>query len=105
MQRRKNYYEEHSDYEGKYTITLNDDVTVTGTIGKDLKKEDMIIEREFETESAYRKSQYVPAIVGTALLPALALCFIFIILSILLLIIGFIEHFIRFYKSYKAAKK
>ena len=97
-------YEEHSDYEGKYIITLTDDVTVTGTIEKNLNKKDLIIEREYKTQNEYRKSQYVSAILGTALIPVLILCFIFMILLILFLIISSIEHFIQFYKSYKAAK-
>lgn len=47
-------YKEQPDSEGKYTITLTDDVTISGTIGKKLKKEDLIIEREYKTESEYR---------------------------------------------------
>lgn len=98
-------YKEHSDFEGEYTITLTDDVTITGTIGKDFKKEDLIIEREYKTESEYRRNQYVSAFVGTTLIPVLALWFIVLILCVLLFIIALIDCLVKLYNSHKTAKK
>lgn len=89
-------YMEQNNSEGKYTITLIDDVTITGTIGKDFKKEDLIIEREYETESEYRKQQYVSTIAIILLIPTLpivficAICFMIFIIAIAFCFIIFI---------------
>ena len=98
-------YKESSNSEGKYTITLTDDVTITGTIGKHFDKEDLKIEREYETESDYRKNRYVPAIVLIILIPLLALAVIILFLNLLLLIIFIIEILVKLCISHKKAKK
>lgn len=96
-------YEEQSNSEGKYTITLTGDVTITGTIEKDFDKEDLKIEREYETESEYRKNQYVGFIVPIILIPAGAFFSIFAILYVILMIIALIEYLVIRY-SHKKAK-
>lgn len=98
-------YKEQSNSEGKYTITLTDEVTITGTIGKDFKKEDLIIEREYKTESEYRKNQYIQTITGIVLIPIFPLLFITFIILGLIFIIGLIEFLVKVYNSYKTAKK
>lgn len=98
-------YKEQSNYEGKYTITLTDDVTITGTIGKDFNKEDLIIEREYKTESEYRRQQYVSTIAGIVLIPIFPILIIALIILVLLLIIYLIELLVKWYNSHKTAKK
>ncbi len=98
-------YKEQSDSEGRYTIILTDEVTITGTIGKDFKKEDLIIEREYKTESEYRKNQYFSTIAGIVLIPIFPLLFIALIISVLFLIIFLIENLAKWYNSHKTAKK
>lgn len=102
-------YKERSNSEGKYTITLTDEVTITGTIGKDFNKEDLIIEREYKTESDYRKQQYVSTITGIVLIPIFPILFIVLIITVIFFIIGLIEFLIEFlvkwYNSRKTAKK
>lgn len=83
-------YMEQNNSEGKYTITLIDDVTITGTIGKDFKKEDLIIEREYETESEYRKQQYVSTIAIILLIPTLPIVFICALCCIITIALCFI---------------
>lgn len=92
-------YKEHSNFEGKYTITLTDDVTITGTIGKDFKKENLIIEREYETESEYRRQQYVSTILGNTLIPVLAVCCIYLLLDFIFLLIIIIESLVKWYRK------
>lgn len=96
-------YKEQSNSEGKYTITLTDDVTITGTIGKDFKKENLIIEREYETESEYRKQQYVSAILGITLIPVILICFINLIFCLFFLLIIIMEFLIKYFR--KISKK
>lgn len=98
-------YKEHSNSTGKYTITLTDEVTVTGTIGKDFKKENLIIEREYKTENEYRKNQYVPTIAGIVLIPIFPILFIILIIQVIFLIIYLIELLAKWYNSRKTAKK
>ena len=98
-------YKEQSDSTGKYTITLTDDVTVTGTIGKDFKKENLIIEREYKTENEYRKNQYVTTIAGLVLIPIFPILFIIFIIDVIFFIICLIELFAKWYDSRKTAKK
>ena len=98
-------YKEQSNSEGKYTIKLTDEVTITGTIGTDFKKEDLIIERQYKTESEYRKNQYVPTIVGIVVIPIFPFFFIALIIYVLFVIIILIENLIKWYNSHKTAKK
>ena len=98
-------YKEQSNSAGKYTITLTDEVTVTGTIGKDFKKENLIIEREYKTENEYRKKQYVSTIAGIVLMPIFPILFIILIIEVILLIIYLIELIAKWYNSRKTAKK
>lgn len=83
-------YKKSSDFEGQYTIKLIDDVTVTATIGEDLKKANLIIEREYES-AEYRRNQYVSDITGTLLIPLLALVFLYFLKHVLLLAIFITE--------------
>lgn len=98
-------YKEQYNSEGKYTIMLTDDVTITGTIGKDFKKENMIIEREYETEGEYRKQQYVSTIAGIVLIPTFPILFIVLIINLLYPIICLIEFLVKWCNSRKTAKK
>ena len=79
---------EQNNSEGKYIITLTDDVTITGTIGKDFKKDNLIIEREYETEGEYRKLQYVSTIAIIVLMPILPIMFIYVLLIIIFIILS-----------------
>lgn len=83
-------YKKSSDFEGQYTIKLIDDATVTATIGEDLKKENLIIEREYES-AEYRRNQYVSDITGTLLIPLFALGFLYFLKHVLLLAIFITE--------------
>ena len=96
-------YKEQSNSAGTYTITLTDDVTITGTIGKDFKKEDLIIEREYETENEYRKQQYVSAVLGITLIPVTLICFINLFFCFFFLLIIIIEFLIKYFR--KISKK
>lgn len=96
-------YKEQSNSAGTYTITLTDDVTITGTIGKDFKKENLIIEREYETENEYRKQQYASAILGITLIPVILICFINLIFCFFFLLIIIIEFLIKYFR--KISKK
>lgn len=98
-------YKEQSNSEGKYTITLTDDVTVTGTIGKDLNKENLIIEREYETESEYRKQKYVITIARIVLIPIFLISFMVLTIHVYFFIIYLIELLAKLYNSSKTAKK
>lgn len=95
----------YNNSEGKYIITLTDEVTITGTIGKDFKKEEMIIEREYQTASEYRKHQYFSTIYLILLIPILPLCCIAIIIHLIILIILLIEFLFKRVNSHKTAKK
>ena len=96
-------YKENSSFEGKYTITLTDKVKITGTIGKDFKKENLIIEREYETASEYRRQQYVSTILGNTLIPVIIVCCIYLLLDFIFLLIIIIESIVEWYR--KKAKK
>ena len=98
-------YKEQSNSAGKYTITLTDEVTVTGTIGKDFKKENLIIERGYKTENEYRKNRYVSVIAGIVLIPIFPILFIILIIEVIFLIINLIELIAKWYNSRKTAKK
>ena len=92
-------YNEQSNSAGKYTIKLTDEVTITGTIGKDFKKENLIIEREYETEREYRKQQYISITMVITIVPVLAICFIGMILSLLSLLSYIIDNIIKWYRK------
>ena len=92
-------YNEQSNSAGKYTIKLTDEVTITGTIGKDFKKENLIIEREYETEREYRKQQYISITMVITLVPVIAICFIGLILILLLLLSYIIDNIIKWYRK------
>ena len=89
--------------EGKYTITLTDDVTtITGTIiGNDFKKEDLIIEREYKTEGEYRICHYLSNIAAILLISSFTFCFIALIIKLLLSIIYLIERLVKRYTAKK----
>lgn len=97
-------YEQYNDFEGEYKVELTDTVTVTATIGKDLKKEDLKIERGNKTEKEYRRSQWLPMIVGIILIPAYEVLILYVIILILYSVILIIEFFIKLYNKNKAKK-
>ena len=97
-------YKETSNSEGKYTITLTDGATVTGTIGKDLKKEDLIIEREYKTKRAYRADMYSILFFGLLTIPVIPTIFLFLIINLFCGIILSIEYLFRWYLKKKDKK-
>lgn len=85
-------YRETESSEGEYKIILkSDNVTVTGTIKEDLKKEYLIIERKHETENEYKKEQYVPTVMGILILPMLVMAFLWAVSHILIFILYIAE--------------
>lgn len=98
-------YKETSDSEGKYTIVLSkDSVTITGTISRDLKKENLVIEREYGTGSEYKKQTLIHFIAGQLLLPILPTLFSMIFFTLLFLIFYLILIFIEWYRSRNGSK-
>lgn len=97
-------YKEYNDLEGEYEVELTDTETITATIGKDLKKEDLKIERERKTENEYRRWRWLVEIVEIILLPAMAFCILYIIILLIFLILLIIELFIKLYNEFKAKK-
>jgi len=95
-------YKEHSDFKGEYTIELTGNkARVTATIGKDLKKEDLTIERNYKTESDYRRGNYRSIFIALLLMPIFLILGIFFILYIFLFLFSIIEYFVRVYAKTK----
>ncbi len=98
-------YHEYNNFEGEYNIELTDSVTVTATIGKDLKKESLEIKREEETENEYRRSQWSSAIIGILVLSLIPILILILIIIVCMFILVVIEGFIKLYNKNKAKKK
>ena len=88
-------YKESSDFEGQYTIELTDDVTVTGKIGKDFKKENLIIERKYKSASEFRRTQNILTFIATTLIPLFTLFILNLLVLIFMVVLLIIEKFIK----------
>lgn len=92
-------YQQHSSFEGEYTVKLTDDVTVTAKIGKDFKLKKEGIEREYKTEGEYRIQQYFSTFIGVLGVPLLFILILFLMGYFLLLIISIILEIISKIKA------
>lgn len=84
-------YTESSTSEGQYKIVLEKGICkITLKTGKVPKKEQLVIERNYEDSKQYIKKQYITLILATLLLPifpGFILCLLYIFISLILLLI------------------
>lgn len=85
-------YKESSTSEGQYEIVLEKGTcNITATIGKELNKEQLVIERNYENSDQYIKKQYITLIVGTLLLPAMVVAILALVVWCVMIILCLIQ--------------